>query len=106
MDRMMASEVDRRRDGERPETPWSAKVPSVDYPPGGGSLRGIDERVTVQAATGSGTFAIRLPVTPARGLTPELALVYDSAAGAGPFGLGWRPPAEGITRRTDRGPPT
>jgi hypothetical protein len=70
----MTFEADRRRDAEPPEAPWSPDIPSISYPQGGGALRGIDERVTVQAATGTGTFALRVPATPARGLSPALAL--------------------------------
>ncbi len=39
------------------------------------------------------------------GFGPQLSLSYDSAAGNGPFGLGWSLSLPSITRKTDRGIP-
>lgn len=49
-------------------------------------------------------IAIQLP--PARkGMTPELALVYSSAAGPSPYGYGWSLPIGSIERSTKWGVP-
>jgi hypothetical protein len=46
------------------------------------------------------------PVSASRdGTQPQLALLYDSGAGNGPFGLGWALSAGAITRKTDKGLP-
>jgi hypothetical protein len=81
-------------------------LPSVTDPKGGGAIRGLGEKFSVNAATGTATMAVPLPLSPGRsGFTPDLRLSYDSGAGNGPFGFGWGlgPPA--ITRKTDKGLP-
>ncbi len=80
-------------------------VPKVELPRGGGALRGIGETFEANAFTGTGTLSIPVPLSPARGLTPELTLSYDSGRGNGPFGLGWGLSVPEISRRTDRGLP-
>ncbi len=81
-------------------------APSIALPKGGGAIRGIGEKFTVGAVTGTGSFTIPLPVSPGRaGLQPPIALSYDSGAGNGPFGLGWTLGLPAITRKTDRGLP-
>jgi hypothetical protein len=39
------------------------------------------------------------------GIGPALSLTYDSGAGNGVFGLGWRLSTPAITRKTDKGLP-
>jgi hypothetical protein len=81
-------------------------LPSLSLPKGGGAIRGIGEKVSVNPATGTASFSIPLPFSPGRGgATPDLSLTYDSASGAGIFGWGWRLPVPAITYRTDRGLP-
>ena len=59
-------------------------LPSVSAPTGGGAIRGLDEKFSVNAATGTGSMAVKLPFSPGRsGFTPALEL-------AEPFRLGKR----------------
>ncbi len=64
------------------------KVPSISLPKGGGAIKGIDEKFSVNAVNGTASFSIPLPFSPARALTPSLGLSYNSGAGNGVFGLG------------------
>ena len=65
--------------------------PSVSLPKGGGAIRDIGEKFSVNAATGTASLAIPVATSPARaGFGPSLNLTYDSGAGNSPFGLGWK----------------
>jgi RHS repeat-associated protein len=87
-------------------TSAAVSPPHLALPKGGGALRGIGEKFTVNAATGTGTMTVPITTSAARGgFGPQLALSYDSGAGNGPFGLGWHLSVPAITRRTDRGLP-
>ncbi|MGK7864970.1 SpvB/TcaC N-terminal domain-containing protein [Falsiroseomonas sp. E2-1-a4] len=81
-------------------------APQIALPKGGGAIRPIGEKIQINAATGTAGFTIPLPLSPGRpGETPALAVAYDSGAGLGPFGIGWRLDLPAIARRTDRGLP-
>ncbi|HET8642367.1 MAG TPA: SpvB/TcaC N-terminal domain-containing protein, partial [Pseudonocardiaceae bacterium] len=81
-------------------------LPVVSVPKGGGALRSIGEKFTANPATGTGTFAVPLPLSQGRaGFTPSLSLSYDSGSGNGAFGLGWRLDVAAVTRKTDKGVP-
>lgn len=81
-------------------------LPSVQAPKGGGAIRGLGEKFSVNAATGTASMAVPLPLSPGRsGFTPPLALGYDSGAGNGPLGFGWSLGVPAITRKTDKGLP-
>jgi hypothetical protein len=81
-------------------------LPAVSLPKGGGAIRGIGEKFTVNAATGTGTLTVPLASSPGRsGFGPQLSLSYDSGAGNGPFGFGWSLGLPAITRKTDKGLP-
>ena len=81
-------------------------LPSVSAPTGGGAIRGLDEKFSVNAATGTGSMAVKLPFSPGRsGFTPALQLAYDSGSGNGPLGLGWSLGIPAITRQTVKGLP-
>ena len=98
------SRTERQRNSRQDSKTFSP--PGIPLPTGGGAIRGIDEKLTVNAVNGSATLSLPLPLAPARsGFGPELSLAYDSAAGNGPFGLGWRVPVPAIGRRTDNGLP-
>jgi RHS repeat-associated protein len=93
--------------GNAPTSPRSLDLlPSVTLPRGGGAIRGIGEKFTVNPSTGTGGLAIPVAVSPGRSsLMPELNLTYDSGAGNGPFGFGWNLPLPSVTRKTDKGLP-
>ena len=81
-------------------------LPSVSVPKGGGAIRGLDEKFSVNAPTGTGSMAVKLPLSSGRsGFTPVLQLAYDSSSGNGPVGFGWGLGLPTITRKTDKGLP-
>jgi len=80
--------------------------PQITLPKGGGAIRGIDEKFTTNAATGTGSLTVPIAVSPGRaGFGPRLSLTYDSGTGNGPFGVGWSLSLPAITRKTDLGLP-
>jgi RHS repeat-associated protein len=93
----------------RPPAPAEERqspLPAVSLPRGGGAIRGMGEKLAVNAATGTGSLTLPLPASPGRsGFGPRLALAYDSGAGNGPFGFGWSLGLPAITRKTDKGLP-
>ena len=80
-------------------------LPSITLPKGGGAIRGIDEKFSVNAVNGTVHFSIALPFSPARGTSPALSLSYNSGAGNGVFGLGWALSLSSIKRKTENGLP-
>ncbi len=81
-------------------------LPSVTLPKGGGAIRGMGEKFSVNATAGTGTMALPLPLSPGRSeFTPALQLAYDSGAGNGPFGFGWSLDLPAVRRKTDKGLP-
>jgi len=81
------------------------ETPSISLPKGGGAIKGIDEKFSVNAVNGTSSFSIPLPFSPARGASPELGLSYSSGSGNGIFGLGWNLSLGSIKRKTDKGLP-
>lgn len=82
------------------------RLPSISLPKGGGAIRGIGEKFAANPVTGTGSLTIPVFTSPGRGgFGPQLALSYDSGAGNGSFGLGWRMTVPAITRKTDKGLP-
>ena len=77
-------------------------IPSINLPKGGGAIKGIDEKFSVNAVNGTATLSIPFPLTPARGSTPNLRLSYNSGSGNGVFGLGWSLDLPSIKRKTDK----
>lgn len=80
----------------------SIEIPSIALPKGGGAIRGIDEKFSVNSVNGTASFSIPLPFSPARGLSPSLSLSYNSGNGNGIFGLGWNIGHSSIKRKTDK----
>ncbi len=81
-------------------------VPSITLPKGGGAVRGIDEKFTINSVTGTGSLSVPIASSPGRsGFGPRLSLSYDSGRGNGPFGFGWDLELPSITRKTDKGLP-
>ncbi len=80
-------------------------IPSISLPKGGGAMKGIDEKFSVNAVNGTASFSIPLPFSPARGASPSLSLSYNSGAGNGVFGLGWNLGLSSIKRKTDKALP-
>jgi RHS repeat-associated protein len=91
-------------EGSAAKSPFTA--PQINLPKGGGAIRGIGEKFSANAATGTSTLSIPIAVSAARsGFSPQLALQYDSGAPNGVFGLGWSVTAPSITHKTDKGIP-
>ena len=79
---------------------------AVELPKGGGAIRGIGEKFSVNPVTGTGSLSAPIFTTPSRSdFYPQLSLSYDSGAGNGTFGLGWNLSVPSITRKTDKGLP-
>jgi RHS repeat-associated protein len=92
----------------RPDQDGSPKnpLPSLSLPKGGGAIRGIGEKFSVNAATGTSALSVPLLATAGRaGFGPKPALSYDSGASNGIFGLGWNLSLPAVTRKTDKGLP-
>src|SRR5680860_1394091 len=91
---------------EKPSESNAIKIPQITLPKGGGALKGIDEKFEVNAANGTASFSIPLPITPGRNnFSPSLSLSYNSGAGNSPFGLGWSLNYPTIQRKTDKALP-
>lgn len=79
-------------------------LPNVTLPKGGGAIRDIGEKFSVNAATGTGSPVLPLPFRHGWN-TPQLQLAYDSDSGNGPFGFGWSLDLPATTRKADKGTP-
>lgn len=78
------------------------EIPSISLPKGGGAIKGIDEKFSVNAVNGTASFSVPLPVSQARGVTPNLSLSYNSSGGNGVFVLAWSLKISSIKRKTDK----
>lgn len=81
---------------------FSIEVPQVLLPKGGGALKGIDEKFSVNSVNGTASFSIPIPFTEARSSRPSLAISYNSGGGNGIFGLGWGLGLSSVKRKTDK----
>lgn len=77
------------------------EVPQLHLPKGGGAIKGIDEKFSVNASNGSSSVSLPLPFTAAKG-APAISLTYNSSSGNGVFGLGWSAAVPSIQRKTDK----
>lgn len=78
------------------------EIPSVSLPKGGGAMKGIDEKFSVNAFNGTSSYSIPLLFSPARGAAPSMNLSYNSGSGNGIFGLGWNLSLGSVKRKTDK----
>lgn len=79
---------------------------SINLPKGGGAIRSIGEKFSVNSATGTGSTSVSIQTSPGRsGFGPQLSLTYDSGSGNGQFGFGWQLSPPSIARKTDDGLP-
>jgi hypothetical protein len=91
--------------GEADEN-FDVRAPSITLPKGGGAISGIGEKFAANPVTGTGSMTVPLFTSPSRSrFGPQLSLSYDSGAGNGPFGFGWKLSVPSIMRRTDKGLP-
>jgi RHS repeat-associated protein len=89
---------------EEDKSPYfKSAAPSISLPKGGGAIKGIDEKFSVNPVNGTAGLEIGLPLTPGRGgFTPALSLSYNSGSGNSEFGLGWGLSLPSIQRKTDK----
>ncbi|MBK8593714.1 MAG: hypothetical protein IPN77_32320 [Sandaracinaceae bacterium] len=75
-------------------------------PKGGGALQGIGEKFSANPATGTASLSIPIAAPTGRsGAELALSLSYDSGAGNGPFGVGFRLSTAAVARKTEKGIP-
>lgn len=99
------SPASRRGDSARPskDAQDDLNIPKIELPKGGGALKSIDEKFQVNAANGTASLGVPLPLSRTRSdFAPALSLGYDSGSGNGVFGLGWSLTHAAIQRRTDK----
>lgn len=89
--------------GQSPFTEFN--TPQINVPKGGGAIRGIGESFSPNGFSGTSSFSIPIPVSPCRSFEPRLAVQYSSAAGNGPFGLGFSLSIPAISCATNKGTP-
>jgi hypothetical protein len=91
---------------DQKESSYYQPPAAVELPKGGGAIRGMGEKFSVNPVTGTGSLSLPIATTPGRsGFSPQLALSYDSGAGNGVFGLGWNLSVPSVSRKTDKGLP-
>lgn len=89
-----------------PASTFPSTLPSVNLPKGGGAIKGLDEKLSVNAINGTASTSINIPTTPGRsGFGPQLSWSCDSGAGNGIFGLGWQLSWPEVARKIDKGLP-
>jgi hypothetical protein len=59
-------------------------IPQIQLPKGGGAIKGIDEKFSVNPVTGTGALSVPVFTSIGRsGAHPQLSLQYDSGSGNG-----------------------
>jgi hypothetical protein len=79
-----------------------SQAPSISLPKGGGALKSIDEKFSINPNNGTSELSFTLPFSQSRGTGPTLALKYNSGSGNSPFGLGWSISLPSIQRSTTK----
>lgn len=92
--------------GEVKEGSSTASSTPITLPKGGGAIRGIGEKFSVNPVTGTSSVTVPIFTSPSRSdSAPKLLLAYDSGSGNGPFAFGWHLSIPSVTRKTDKGLP-
>src|SRR5947209_10912891 len=79
-----------------------AQAPQISLPKGGGAIKGIDEKFSVNAVNGTAGLSIPVPASDARGFSPSLQISYNSGSGNGLFGMGWLLNIGSVKRKTEK----
>ncbi len=89
---------------QKKDTGYSkSSAPSISLPKGGGAMKGIDEKFSVNAVNGTSGMTIPVPGLKTRSdFAPGLTLSYNSGSGNSEFGLGWGLSLPSIQRKTDK----
>ncbi|MFZ5442533.1 MAG: toxin TcdB middle/N-terminal domain-containing protein [Myxococcota bacterium] len=78
----------------------------INVPKGPGSVSGLGESFQVVLNSGSATESIPIKLPPGTaGMTPQLAITYDSGSGNGELGIGWSLPVASMQLQTEKGLP-
>jgi hypothetical protein len=78
----------------------------ISVPKGPGSMEGLGESFEANLSSGSVRETVKIALAPGTaGLTPSLALSYDSGQGNGPLGIGWSLGVSTIQVQTEKGLP-
>ena len=81
------------------------KIPPISLSKGGGALKSINERFSVNAANGTALFSISWPINSGRsGFSLPLSLSYNAGIGNRTCGIGWGIDLPSIQRRTEKLP--
>ena len=74
----------------------------LSLPKGGGAVQSLATTFETDLNTGTGSFEIPISVPAGpNGLCPQVSIRYHSAAGNGPFGIGWTLGTLTIARKTE-----
>jgi RHS repeat-associated protein len=94
----LAAEAHADKSGVRPNV--------ISVPGGPGTIGGLGEQFEPTLNTGSATYTVALDAPPGTaGVSPNLALRYDSGQGNGVCGMGWTLDVGSIQRQTAYGVP-
>lgn len=74
-------------------------------PKGGGAIQSIGTGFGDIGTLGAASCEIALPISPGRGVAPDLSLRYGSSVGNSAFGIGWGMSLPAVARRTSKGVP-
>ena len=78
-------------------------LPTISLSKGGGAIKSIDEKFSVNPSNGTSSLGILLPFSKSRSeFIPSIGLNYNSGNGNGVFGLGWDIDLPYIQRKTNK----